>query len=162
VLDEPSPGRDNRGMFTPGRGGRRLVPLAAVWLATLWLGSCEGDTVDPAGGIECTEQGGPTQRCHVTTGERCCTSVDGPSSCDSSCVGELGFACDGPEDCPGSVCCASSLSSSVCAATCEFAGQTRMCTTGSDCPLDAPCCLPTGINGVRLSVCTSSDLPSCL
>jgi hypothetical protein len=139
----------------------RIVAIAIAIASSACGGGKGGDVV---GVVECTEEGGQTlQRCDVGAGELCCPGMDIPSTCDSVCFGETGFACDGPEDCEGNPCCSSNLTGSQCATvatTCDPAGE-QMCQTGADCPPEKACCLPIRVNGVLYAFCNEGDLPSC-
>jgi len=123
---------------------------------------CGGGSVDPVGTIECTEEGESSQHCDIAAGEKCCPRFEADSTCEAACDNGGNFACDGPEDCAeGEVCCVTNMTTAACAVTCDGPGDNQMCHTGGECPVEDPCCLPIRLNGVLLTFCNSSDLPSC-
>jgi hypothetical protein len=87
--------------------------------------------------------------CDVTASQQCC--IDPPTSgpmCAPSCTGLVGFACDGPEDCPTGARCALTpqptadggyVIRSVCAPPSAPAPYT-VCHSHLDCPSQASAC----------------------
>ena len=76
------------------------------------------------------------------------TCVDSFSACGCETQTEdcASFACDGPEDCPGAVCCGArnydgmnEFAASSCKATCEPPGELVICRTDADCIAGGSC-----------------------
>jgi hypothetical protein len=66
---------------------------------------------------------------------------------DGTCpAGTTTFRCDGPEDCPGQICCGAAFGAtagSMCVTGMMCGtGQNQLCHRGTDCPQAAPhCCV---------------------
>src|SRR4051812_21843088 len=84
---------------------------------------------------------GRDQTCSIAAGEHCCDAS--PLFCATApCVNADQFDCDGPEDCPGAICCfpiRDSFAHAACAADCP--GEGRLCHSIADCPEGLVCCL---------------------
>ena len=109
----------------------------------------------------------------------CCAVPDGVGGVTMSCMqscpdGGAVLACDGPEDCSGSFCCASihvaagtppncplDMASAACnsscftniPATCPNSGQVRLCHFSSDCDADGPYCCRFEQGGTSATFC---------
>jgi hypothetical protein len=76
------------------------------------------------------------------TPDVCCVGA-GPAAsvCRAACP--QGFACDGPEDCPGQVCCEVMGGGSECKAAAQCA-QPKICHTTADCGTGGGKCCDLG------------------
>jgi hypothetical protein len=72
--------------------------------------------------------------CSIAAGEHCCE--DATLHCETTTCSFRRYDCDGPEDCPGGVCCFGE--SSRCATDCP--GGAEMCHSIADCPKGQVCC----------------------
>jgi hypothetical protein len=107
------------------------------------------DAGDPNAGTVCGQA--------VCTGtDRCCITFDNgvgggvqSADCKATCGdGEVTYACDGPEDCPGQDCCfTGQRGGSHCASGCGF-GEVQACRASSDCTLQQ--CCPTQSPNVEI------------
>jgi hypothetical protein len=84
---------------------------------------------------------GRDQTCSIAAGEHCCEGT--PLFCSTgSCFDFREYDCDGPEDCPGGVCCfhfRTFPGSAACAADCP--GEGALCHSQADCASGFVCCL---------------------
>ena len=102
--------------------------------------------------------------CGATTcspGDVCCVSFPGGQTqlaCNTQCgMGDLTYACDGPEDCPGQDCCLHNSAfnyGSACEDGCGNGTQTT-CNTAADCPSQGDKCCASGVGAIR--VCQGSN-----
>jgi hypothetical protein len=127
------------------------------------IGGMEGGTgvPQPTGTI-----GSGEVPCHVPPGNKCAAGtaccmalptescVGSFSDCHCSLTGDCTvMGCDGPDDCPGGVCCALVNNplirfplhvASSCKASCDPQKEEIVCAALSDCPAGATDCRPTG------------------
>lgn len=141
----------------------RVVVVMAVFAA------CGGDSakaIDAAPGGDGTRIDGPPTppvidapgadaaqgvACGATTcvegQEECCFASPGAGTCEhtGTCTG-IAFTCDGPEDCPGAVCCVrGNTPNDPGGSACENPCQTQnLCHTNGDCGGGAPKCCALG------------------
>jgi hypothetical protein len=67
-------------------------------------------------------------------GEVCCVTNFNAAACSAACSGnQLTWACDGPEDCPGGVCCAPSEEDGDIACDDSCIDDETVCKSGNDC-----------------------------
>jgi hypothetical protein len=102
--------------------------------------------------------------CDTSTGALCCETFPptcGAGPCSS---GIQAVACDGPEDCPGAVCClfVSPMFGSFCAMSCDNGGKQRgvICHTRADCSAGEVCC-PLEVSGGLSGCVQGTPNPSC-
>lgn len=86
-----------------------------------------------------------TQTCDIGTGQVCCYQLFQNLGCkQAAACGTIKFACDGPEDCPGQICCGTKLYGNVihttaCQNNCSgtqvvfCGGSPGVCSTGTTC-----------------------------
>jgi hypothetical protein len=111
--------------------GGQLAPIAST-----------ADAAAPANGpgqVRCA-----SESCSLEAGQICCM-LQGPApTCTTACpVGSDSIACDGPEDCPGQVCCEGpdqTGSHATCATECTPGRTVRVCHDATHCPAGASCC----------------------
>lgn len=105
-----------------------------------YLNASPGDAgADATGVVACA-----AATCSLGAGQICCMENGPAPQCTTTCPsGDDSIACDGPEDCPGQVCCEGPFSTgshAACAAECVLGRTIRVCHETSDCPDDAGCC----------------------
>ncbi|MBX3186652.1 MAG: hypothetical protein KF819_06540 [Labilithrix sp.] len=135
VVDAPSDGASSDGP-SDGRSDAREV--------------ADAPTEPVVSSIDC-----PPTVCSLASNGRCCYDADlqsgacafGGVACPTA-ANKISVACDGPEDCPGAVCCASSPGTIVCQLACPTT-QTVCHSTGT-CPAPLTC---TGLVGGHYKVC---------
>jgi hypothetical protein len=101
----------------------------------------------PAGNVCCLYQFGGTTEC-VEDFDACVCSQ--PGNCNA-------IGCDGPEDCPGAVCCGTFnqqqadpvFSHTSCRASCDERLETVICKSNDDCPAESPVCDTTTLGYER-------------
>jgi hypothetical protein len=111
-------------------------------------GAAEGGSARP-GAIAC---GAPSSFVACAPGAICCAQKGGPTTCQvSACAASaISIACDGPEDCPGQVCCekrtdpASAAANAACDPACAGPFEASFCHVSADCPAGSECCPPGG------------------
>ncbi|HXI58883.1 MAG TPA: hypothetical protein VNO55_22605 [Polyangia bacterium] len=105
----------------------------------------------PCGGNSCAAgQKCCTDQTHGSFNPRC---VAGGTTCLAA---SAQMSCDGPEDCPGQLCCVETASQiSGCQASCETGTFARLCHAAADCGTGQMCC-PTNFTpnaGIRYGQC---------
>src|SRR5689334_22325614 len=135
--------------------GLRRVHMLRILVIAMALVACGGggggggddsqqkDAPPPAGDgpmIDAAIAAGPA--CGATTctlgQQECCIGAVNVCKATGTCPSQ-GFACDGPEDCPGAVCCFPNSGGSRCQANnC----QAIACHVSTDCPMATPKCCP--------------------
>jgi len=142
---------------------RRAVAAGAVVATLCLVTACDGDSsalppadarvydasipADGALGVDC-------RGAKCAPGDVCCSSVEIPPNPSyyclplaEYCVGQL-FACDGPEDCDGGVCC-SDVGSTLCKVSVADCGPGNIaCHLDGDCPFGRCAPTPLGLYGV--------------
>ncbi len=123
--------------FATGCGGKAVIDVDVAEDGS-------GGT-DPFGGVVCGVAGTCTFSCCLDL-----TQEDGAPFCATSCPFDIGsFACDGPEDCEGGVCCGD-VTGTSCRDSCG-GNMLEMCNTDSDC--DGGFCSPASVAGIDQSSC---------
>lgn len=112
------------------------------------------DTPAPMPDVPRTGDGVPCGMATCTSPNVCCVDFgSGASSCTpAGACRASAFECDGPEDCPGELCCATgdaTSASSTCGASCIV----RVCHVAGDCPSGNLCCPVIGGSGYCSPVC---------
>jgi hypothetical protein len=111
------------------------------------------DSAPPGGSVNC----GATI-CSIPDGEHCFDRSR--LVCQTAACGDSDqFDCDGPEDCPGAVCCfpkRNAFSRAACASSCPAMSASVLCHETRDCRPGQVCCLNFLLgpsNGLCLGAC---------
>jgi hypothetical protein len=101
-------------------------------------------TVDAAVGTTCG-----AELCTAT--QECCVGAGGSTCVDTGTCQTVTFACDGPEDCPGEVCCFGAGGVGGGGSECRPANQCQnnACHEMTDCEGNTPMCCPLGDTGFK-------------
>jgi hypothetical protein len=107
----------------------------------------DGNMPDASQGVACG-----AMTC-VNGQEECCFTMPGAGTCDpaGSCAG-VAFTCDGPEDCPGAVCCVRGNNPGTPGGSeCRNPCQTQdLCHTNGDCGGGSPKCCQLGTSDYKV------------
>ncbi len=141
---------------------RRAVAAAAALAALSLVAACGGDSSDaPPADARVSDAAIPAdgalgvncRGANCVPGDICCRSLEVPPNPSYYCLPladycvDHVFACDGPEDCDGGVCC-SDVNATLCTATVADCGGNIACHLDGDCPFGVCTPTPLGLYGV--------------
>jgi hypothetical protein len=127
-------GGGNSAGGTTATGGAAVAPFGDLGVGDV---SCGPGALVCPGGQVC---------CDILFQAETCVASFAACGCEATTDDCATFACDGPEDCPGAVCCGAmnydgmnELAGSSCKATCEPPNEVIVCSTDADCTSGGSC-----------------------